>query len=99
TPPGRILHPIWAAPIRYLPVPGQTWRNVRKSARSTPQRRQRLPGQRAKSTPSWRWRAWRPSAGTPPAWTGTTARAPGWGCSPGTRPMPWPPEPEAILRR
>ena len=38
-------------------------------------------------------------AGTPPAWTGTTARAPGWGCSPGTRPMPWPPEPEAILRR
>ena len=37
--------------------------------------------------------------GTPPAWTGTTARAPGWGCSPGTRPMPWPPEPEAILRR
>ena len=29
-------------------MPGQTWRNVRKSARSTPQRRQRLPGQRAK---------------------------------------------------
>lgn len=23
TPPGRILHPIWAAPIRYLPVPGR----------------------------------------------------------------------------
>lgn len=30
--------------------------------------------QRAKSTPSWRWRAWRPSAGTPPAWTGTTGQ-------------------------
>lgn len=57
-------------------------------------------GQRAKSTPSWRWRAWRPSAGTPPGvdwyygqgarlgmltWNETNALAR--------------PEPEAILRR
>ena len=35
----------------------------------------------------------------PRAWTGTTARASGWGCSPGTRPTPWQQAPGAILRR
>lgn len=56
--------------------------------------------QRAKSTPSWRWRAWAAIGGNPGR-RGLVLRPgrPGWGCSPGTRPMPWPPEPEATFRR